>query len=106
MMRKLTSLAVLAAATTLLLAAIPAERAKTGGDGSAVTVASLAPGIASPVQTCRDGSVSATGCRNDGVKVAAGNECPAASGKYCSDETPYCCGTPGNYYCAIDVNHC
>ncbi|MBZ0162337.1 MAG: hypothetical protein K8H74_06470 [Notoacmeibacter sp.] len=106
MMRKLTSLAVLAAAATLLLAAAPVDNAGAGGDRRAVTVAALAPGDASPVQTCRDGSVSATGCRDEGVKVAAGNECPAASGKYCSDEKPYCCGTPGNYYCAIDVNHC
>ena len=35
-----------------------------------------------------------------------GYSSPAASGEYCSDETPYCCGTPGNYYCATDVNHC
>lgn len=25
---------------------------------------------------------------------------------YCNNPTPYCCGTPGNYYCARDVNGC
>ncbi len=59
-----------------------------------------------PIQTCADGSVSSRGCPPAGVEVATGSECPAASGEYCSDETPYCCGTPGNYYCATDVNHC
>lgn len=59
-----------------------------------------------PIQTCLDGTMSASGCSHIGKQVATGNECPAASGKYCSDETPYCCGTPGHYYCAIDVNHC
>jgi len=59
-----------------------------------------------PTQTCKDGSVSSQGCPDAGVRIATGNECPANSGDYCSDETPYCCGTPGNYYCATDVNHC
>ncbi|MDP2619312.1 MAG: hypothetical protein Q8P46_03930 [Hyphomicrobiales bacterium] len=45
-------------------------------------------------------------CGPAGPRLAAGAECPAASGKYCSDELPYCCGTPGNYYCAKDVNSC
>jgi len=45
-------------------------------------------------------------CGPTAQRLAAGAECPAASGAYCSDELPYCCGTPGNYYCAKDVNSC
>lgn len=45
-------------------------------------------------------------CRAAGQRLAAGAECPATSGSYCPDEFPYCCGTPGNYYCAKDVNSC
>ncbi len=59
-----------------------------------------------PAQTCLDGSLSADGCKDTAVQLARGAECPAASGAYCSDEFPYCCGTPGNYYCAKDVNSC
>lgn len=30
-----------------------------------------------------------------------------SSNKYCSEPTPYCCGTgPANYYCAVNVNGC
>ena len=30
-----------------------------------------------------------------------------SSNVYCSNATPYCCGTgPANYYCAKDVNGC
>ncbi|MGI9382765.1 MAG: hypothetical protein ACR2PO_06390 [Methyloligellaceae bacterium] len=25
---------------------------------------------------------------------------------YCNPPTPYCCGTSGNYYCAVNVNGC
>ncbi len=25
---------------------------------------------------------------------------------YCNHPTPYCCGVPGNYYCARNVNGC
>ncbi len=108
MTRKLVSLAGLAAALVLLYSmTAPGNRlAGAQAGGGAVALASLAPNRAAPVQSCADGSVSATGCRQDGVQVARGNECPAASGEYCSDEFPYCCGTPGNYYCATDVNHC
>lgn len=59
-----------------------------------------------PFQTCFDGQLSSSGCKLQGVQIARGAECPAASGAYCSDEFPYCCGTPGNYYCAKDVNSC
>ncbi len=45
-------------------------------------------------------------CLAAATQLARGAECPAASGSYCSDEFPYCCGTPGNYYCAKDVNSC
>ena len=61
---------------------------------------------AMPSQTCLDGQISSSGCKPPAVKIARGAECPAASGAYCSDEFPYCCGTPGNYYCAKDVNSC
>lgn len=37
------------------------------------------------------------------VRVAA--RC-GSSAYYCNNPTPYCCGTPGNYYCAKDVNGC
>ncbi len=59
-----------------------------------------------PTQSCWDGSISSSGCPDNNIQIALGNECPAASGEYCSDEFPYCCGTPGNYYCATDVNSC
>ncbi len=62
--------------------------------------------IIAPVQTCLDGTESASGCAGAKMQLARGNECPASSGAYCSDEFPYCCGTPGNYYCAKDVNSC
>lgn len=77
-------------------------------DVSGVVVAALTTTGSEPRQSCSDGTISATGCseRERGVQVARGNECPAASGKYCDDKTPYCCGVPGDYYCAIDVNHC
>jgi len=55
---------------------------------------------------CRAGVDESGQCGTVGVEVAAGAECPATSGSYCSDELPYCCGTPGNYYCAKDVNGC
>jgi hypothetical protein len=55
---------------------------------------------------CRTGVGESGQCAAAGVQVAAGAECPATSGSYCSDELPYCCGTPGNYYCAKDVNGC
>ncbi|MEM7462103.1 MAG: hypothetical protein AAF362_05430 [Pseudomonadota bacterium] len=56
-------------------------------------------------QTCGEGIVAADSCQPK-IQIAAGAECPANSGSYCSDELPYCCGTPGNYYCAKNVNGC
>lgn len=58
-----------------------------------------------PDTICGDGVVAGISCRPR-IRLAAGAECPANSGDYCSDELPYCCGTPGNYYCAKDVNGC
>ncbi len=56
-------------------------------------------------QVCGDGVIVANSCQPK-IQIAAGAECPANSGDYCSDELPYCCGTPGNYYCAKNVNGC
>lgn len=40
-------------------------------------------------------------------KVAVGAECPARSGRYCSDQTPYCCvAADGTAYCATDITKC
>jgi hypothetical protein len=40
-------------------------------------------------------------------KVAVGAECPARSGRYCSDATPYCCvAADGTAYCATDITRC
>ena len=55
--------------------------------------------------SCGEGLVSNNSCQPK-IQMAAGSECPANSGDYCSDELPYCCGTPGNYCCAKDVNGC
>lgn len=58
-----------------------------------------------PEPTCGEGEIVGNSCRPQ-ILMAAGAECPATSGEYCSDDLPYCCGTPGNYYCAKNVNGC
>lgn len=45
--------------------------------------------------------------RSGETQLAAGAECPTGSGKYCSDEHPYCCpGVNVDPYCATNVNGC
>jgi hypothetical protein len=56
----------------------------------------------------RDGTCSPLQKPFQGIRVATGSECPATSGRYCTDEFPYCCYAPAaqTYYCAVDVSHC
>ena len=92
--------AAFALAAPVTLAEEPVEAAP-----SARMLLARAINGATPPQ-CRPGTAGSGQCGVAGERVAAGAECPAASGEYCSDEFPYCCGTPGNYYCAKDVNSC
>ncbi len=92
-----------------IFAAIAATAVAAFGAYASVSVGSNRITVEPPVmpsQSCFDGQISSSGCKPPGLLIARGAECPAASGAYCSDEFPYCCGTPGNYYCAKDVNSC
>lgn len=94
-----------------LLAAIAFVSSPIAGDAPDTTDTSANIALALAVDDltaprCGDGRDAGDHCGIAGERLAAGSECPAASGSYCSDEFPYCCGTPGNYYCATDVNSC
>lgn len=103
------SLAVTIAAAGLAALAIAAPSTLAGEPTPTVAPANLSLALAiedAHAPQCRAGVDEAGRCAVLGAEVAAGAECPATSGSYCSDELPYCCGTPGNYYCAKDVNSC
>ena len=99
--------ALTAACFAALAVAGPASLAEELAQTSPSAAVLLARAMdSSTAPQCTAGSANTKQCGSIYTRVAAGSECPATSGKYCSDKLPYCCGTPGNYYCAKDVNGC
>jgi len=96
---------VVCAAVLAVVSSSTAGEVPAAAGGSENMALALAIGDLSAPR-CGDGRDTGDHCGIAGERVASGSECPAASGAYCSDEFPYCCGTPGNYYCATDVNGC
>ena len=79
---------------------------------AAVGGTQLEGAVAPPGQQCAPGVVSGQavcGVRDseERFNVARGNECPAASDSYCSDEFPVCCWSESKgYYCASSLSNC
>ena len=101
---RVTFVAALLAAFALSAPVTIAEEPATAGVSAKILLARAIEAATAP--QCTAGTADTRQCGSTYTRVAAGAECPATSGKYCSDKLPYCCGTPGNYYCAKDVNGC
>ncbi len=101
-------MAVAIAAAASLAAAADAGPPQQRNEALILARATLETGDRQPAQCSVPGGKAAGGglCLAATMRLSRGAECPASSGAYCSDEFPYCCGTPGNYYCAKDVNSC
>ena len=107
-MRILIAAAVLAALVSYgkFLPAVAGDDPNFGG--AAAVVAALSAGAEGGDRTNCPGSVCGPPSDDgDSRQVAKGQECPAASGAYCSDEFPVCCWKEKKgYYCEAKLENC